>query len=467
MDLNAAIERLAGIVGEAACVTDEADQAPYLHEWRGTWVGKAAAVVRPASTEDVAAVVRTCADAGIAIVPQGGNTGLCGGAIPDATGTQVVLSLGRLNRIRTVDPTDFSMTVEAGAILADVQRAAEDADRLFALSLAAEGSCQIGGNLSTNAGGTNVLRYGTAREQVLGLEVVLADGAIWDGLRRLRKDTAGYDLKQLFIGSEGTLGVITAATLKLHPLPKNRQVALLSLPSASAAVDLYASLRESLADQLQAFEMMPDIALAMVRRHLPDIRIPANNEAPWYALIETAQTEGQPALDDTLAAALDEGRVSDAVIAKNRAEADNIWRMRHAISEAQKHEGASLKHDVSVATGDVADFIDAATRAVLRIVPGARIVAFGHIGDGNVHFNVSQPAAMEPARFLELRERVAVAVYEVVAEFSGSISAEHGVGVLKRHHLERFRGSIDVRLMRTLKQALDPKNLLNPGKVLD
>jgi len=460
------VDALKIVVGPKGWVTDEAQLEPHLTEWRGTWQGKSPIMVMPANAEQVSEIVSLCAAAGTPVVPQGGNTGLCGGAIPDSSGRQVLLSLSRMNRIRQLDATDYSMVVEAGCVLADLQAAAQAEDRLLALSLAAEGSCQIGGNLSTNAGGTNVLRYGTARAQVLGLEVVLADGRIWHGLRRLRKDTAGYDVKQLFVGSEGTLGIITAASLRLFPLPPNRQVVMLALASAQQAVDLHAALRQRLADQLLAFELISARALRLVGRHMPDARAPFEAEHPWYVLIDSAAPVAAAPLEEQFAEVLEEGLALDAILTKNDAEAQALWRLRHGISEAQKREGASLKHDVSVPTGDVARFIDKAEAAVVEAVPGARVVAFGHVGDGNVHFNVSQPQAADPETFLQERERMAALVYDIVDRYAGSISAEHGIGVLKREHLTRYRSPVEIDLMRRLKTALDPDTLLNPGKVL-
>lgn len=462
-----AIERLKAIVGPKGVVTDPLALDAHLTEWRGTWRGETPLVVKPASTAEVAAVVTTCAEAGLAVVPQGGNTGLCGAGIPSPDGQEILLSMSRMNRVLSIEPDDYSITVEAGALLADIQAAARAADRFFPLSLAAEGSCQIGGNLSTNAGGTSVVRYGTARDQALGLEVVLADGRVWNGLRRLRKDTAGYDLKQLFIGAEGTLGIITAATLKLYPVPRNRQVAVLALSRAEDAVALFARLRGALADRLLAFELMSGRSLDFVCRRIPGSSLPFAKGAAWYVLVDATQPDGTAPFEDALAVTVDTFDVLDAVVAKNEDEASALWRLRHSISEAQKLEGASLKHDVSVPVGDVARFVTAAEAAALGVVPGARVVAFGHVGDGNIHFNLSQPPDMPPEDFLAERGAVARAVYDVVLRFGGSISAEHGVGVLKKDLLRCYRGDVDVDLMQAVKRALDPGNRLNPGKVVD
>ena len=467
MPIDRLIDRLKDIVGPNGWQADPDRLEPHLTEWRGTYRGRTPIMVMPGSTGEVAAVVSACREAGTAIVPQGGNTGLCGGAIPDASGEQILLSLSRMNRIRRVSPGDFSMVVEAGCILADVQSAADDADRLFALSLAAEGSCQIGGNLSTNAGGTSVLRYGTARDQVLGLEVVLPDGTVWEGLRTLRKDTAGYDIRQLFVGAEGTLGIITAASLRLFPRPENRQVAMIAVADAQAAVDLFAELRVRLADQMLAFELMSARSIRYVLEHIPGSRSPfADDDHRWFVLLDSASPRRGPSFEDELAAAVEAGLAVDVAVAKNAGEQQDLWRLRHSISEAQKKEGASLKHDVSVPVGDVADFIRDAEAAVTGTVPGSRVVAFGHVGDGNVHFNVSQPRTMQPDAFISQRDRVATAVYDIVSRYAGSISAEHGIGVLKREALTRYRSAAEVGVMRAIKRALDPDNLTNPGKVL-
>lgn len=461
------IDELKKIVGDKGWVTELNALEKYLTEWRDTYRGATPILVMPASTEEVSAVVKACIAAQTAIVPQGGNTGLCGGAIPDASGKQIVLSLSRMNRIRKVSPDDYSMVVDAGCILAEVQAAAIDADRYFPLSLAPEGSCQIGGNLSTNAGGTNVVRYGTARSQVLGLEVVLPNGDIWHGLRTLRKDNSGYDIKHLFLGAEGTLGIITAASLRLFPLPRNQQTAFIAIDRPQAAVDLFAVLRGHVSDQVQAFELIPDRAMQFVLKHFPDIRRPIDCSFHWYVLLEFSGVTGAISVEEELFSLIEDGLVRDAVLAKNVTERDQMWRIRHLISEAQKKEGASLKHDVSVPVGDVATFMGAAEEAVVQFLPGARVVAFGHVGDGNVHFNVSQPIGSSGDDFLDQRKSIASVVYDVVDRFNGSISAEHGIGVLKRGELSDRRGAVEMSVMRAVKKALDPDNLMNPGKVLD
>jgi FAD/FMN-containing dehydrogenase len=459
-------EQLKAIVGAAGFTSEKVDLQPHLQEWRDRWHGKTLLMVSPDSTEQVSAVVRACSEAGTAIVPQGGNTGLCGGAIPDSSGKQVLLSLSRLNQIRSITAQDFSLVAEAGCILESIQNAADAAGLFFPLSLAAEGSCQIGGNLSTNAGGINVLRYGTARNQALGLEVVLADGTIWNGLRSLRKDTAGYDLKQLFIGAEGTLGIITAACLRLYPAIKNANTVLLALPSAANAVAALAILRDELADQLQAFELIPQRAIRYVLRHIPSNTFPLELESPWYVLLETSNTEMNEVLERRLMTLHERGLASDIVIAKSRTEANDLWRLRHAISEAQKMEGASLKHDVSVPVNKVGEFLEAAEIAVHRLMPDVRTVPFGHVGDGNIHFNLSQPKKWPAEAFLAEREPLAEVIYDVVDSFGGSISAEHGIGQAKREHLRHYRGETEIALMRAIKSALDPANIMNPGKVI-
>ncbi len=460
------LDDLKAIVGPSGWSDDPDELLPHLTEWRDTYRGETLLMVSPANTEQVSAVIKACAAAQTAVVPQGGNTGLCGGAIPDESGEQVLLSLSRMNAIRSIEANDFSMIVEAGCILADVQAAARKAGRLFPLSLGAEGSCQIGGNLSTNAGGINVLRYGNARAQVLGLEVVLADGTIWNGLRGLRKDTAGYDIKQLFIGSEGTLGVITAANLRLYPEVGLTQTAMIVVESPTRAVELLAHLRTSLADQLQAFELIPGRAIRYLQRHRPEISIPFDEDDSWYVLLESSLKDDVEALEAALATALDNKLGSDVVIAKNISEQEALWRIRHSISEVQKLEGVSLKHDVSVPVGKIGAFIEAAEAAVLKLMPDARIVAFGHVGDGNVHFNVSQPTASEGEGFRDKAAEVGNLIYDVVSEFGGSISAEHGIGQAKREALRKYKDEEEIAVMKAIKTALDPGNILNPGKVL-
>ena len=435
------------------------DTAPYTTDWRKQFRGEAQCVLRPGSTAEVAAVVALCAREGIAIVPQGGNTGLCGGSVPTGARPEIVLSLSRLNRIRNLDALNDTMTVEAGCVLAAIQQAADAAGRLFALSLAAEGSCQIGGNLSTNAGGVNVLRYGNAREQVLGLEVVLPDGRVWDGLRALRKDNTGYDLKQLFLGAEGTLGVITAAVLKLHPRPTAQVTAWVAIDSPAHAVALLAGLRARLGERISAFELVSRRCLEAVLKHAPSLRDPLPRAHPWYVLAEFADAGAQAALaaqvEDAFAAT--GGAIADAALASSAAQQQALWRIRETLPEAQF---TNVKHDISVPVSRVPELIERAGAALAAAFPGEPVYAFGHIGDGNIHYNVGGPALV--AR----REEVNRVVYGVLDALGGSISAEHGLGQLKREEIRRHKGALELELMRALKSALDPKGLMNPGKVI-
>jgi len=423
-------------------------------------------MVLPASTEEVSKVVRACAAAGVAIVPQGGNTGMCAGAIPDASGKQVILNLARMNSIRAIEPLDFSMIVDAGCVLANIQQVARNVDRYFPLSLSAEGSCQIGGNISTNAGGINVIRYGTTRDLVLGLEVVLADGAIWSGIKTLRKDTAGYDLKQLFIGSEGTLGIITGAALRLFPDPGNTTTTLIAIKKAGNSVPLLAKLRSSLADRIEAFELMGRNTLELVERHIPDAKIPFEEHHPWYVLIE-ASAEGSPdVLEDALAQCFNEGLVLDAVVAKSKAEAARLWRLRHSISEAEKREGIGLKHDISVPIGCMEKFLTRGEQLLGEKFPESEQFVFGHVGDGNLHYNIHLPRVAADSEYEDKKAKITALVYDLVAEFGGSFSAEHGVGSTKKEFLLRYKDDVDLQLMRGMKKTLDPANLFNPGKVI-
>ncbi|WP_368046162.1 FAD-binding oxidoreductase [Micromonospora soli] len=444
--------------------------AGYASDWRNAYSGTPAAVVRPGGTEEVAAVVALCAEAGVAMVPQGGNTGLCGAAVPDHTGGQVVLSLTRMRRIRDVDLANQTITVEAGAVLKSVQAAAAAAGRLFPLSLGAEGSCTIGGNLATNAGGTGVLRYGTMRDLTLGLEVVLPDGRIWNGLRGLRKDNTGYDLKQLFIGAEGTLGVITAAVLKLFPAVRNRATAWIALPGPQAGIDLIGILREQAGDRLTGFEIMSRQSLGFVLRHASGARDPFGERHPWYALVELNDTLPAAGLDGVLESALGDaigtGVVSDAVIASSPAQAAALWALREGISEAQNHEGPSLKHDVSVPVSRIPTFLARTDRALRELVPGIRIVTYGHVGDGNLHYNLSKPERSGDAEFQARAADLARVIYDATSACDGSISAEHGLGQSKRGIVADYKGRHELDLMRGLKQLFDPRGLMNPGKLL-
>jgi FAD/FMN-containing dehydrogenase len=457
-------DRLSGLVGAAYVLTDPADIAPFVTDWRGRYCGAAQCVVRPGTTAEVAAVVRACLEAGVAIVPQGGNTSLCGAATPDGEGRAVVLSLGRLNRIATVDAKNNTISVEAGCTLAAVQDAARAADRLFPLALASEGTCQIGGNLSTNAGGVQVLRYGNTRELTLGLEVVLPNGDIWDGMRGLRKDNTGYDLKQLFIGAEGTLGIITGAVLKLFPLPKRQVTCWLNVISPNATVDLLNSAKTVFDAQLTAFEMVSETALGLVLKHIPDSLRPTA-PLPWYVLAEFSEAE-PAAVEAWLAGRLEAGEVGDGVVAQSETQAKKLWALRENISEAQKIDGISIKHDVSVPVSRIPEFLAAADAALGQVFPGIRIVAFGHVGDGNLHYNLSQAAAQDNAAFIAAQPEVNRIVHDTVHALNGSISAEHGIGQLKREELLRYKSPVEMALMRSIKQALDPSGLMNPGKVL-
>ncbi len=459
--------RLRDLVGPAGVVDDPAG---FLTDWRGAYSGTAAAVVRPGSTEEVAAVVALCRELGVAVVPQGGNTGLCGGAVPDASGRQVVLSLTRMRRIRDLDAANSTITVEAGVVLRTVQEAAAAAGRLFPLSLGAEGSCTIGGNLATNAGGTGVLRYGTMRDLTLGLEVVLPDGRVWDGLRGLRKDNTGYDLKQLFVGAEGTLGVITAAVLTLFPAVRSRATAWVALPDPQAAVDLIGLVRASAGDRLTAFELMSRQSVEFVLRHAAGARDPIADVHPWYALVELSDTLPDAALDAVVETALGEavgrGVVADAVVASGSAQVAALWALREGVSEAQDHEGPSLKHDVTVPISSIPAFVAATDRALAGALPGVRVVAYGHVGDGNLHYNLSGPEPRDDGAFRARAGVLSRIVYDSVAAFDGSISAEHGLGQSKRDVIAGYKSPLELELMRGVKRLLDPAGLMNPGKVL-
>ncbi len=468
--LDRAVSRIAAAVGPKGWTDDPRVLAPHLEERRGLFRGATPLMVSPASAAEAAEVVRICAAEGVAVVPQGGNTGLCGGAVPDGSGEQILLSLARLDRIREIDTAADTMTVEAGCILADVQAAAADAGRLFPLSLAAEGSCQIGGNLSTNAGGTAVLRYGNARDLVLGLEVVLPDGRMWNGLRKLRKDNTGYDLKQVFIGSEGTLGVITAAVLRLFPRPRSVVTAFVGMEDAAGALELLQGMRAACGDAITGFELMSRICLDFCFRHVPGTRDPLDGDHPWYALVELQSGVAGPGLreaaEEALAAAFEAGTIGDAAVAASGAQARALWKLRESIPEAELHEGGSIKHDVSVPLPDVPAFLDRAARAVEEAVPGVRVVAFGHLGDGNIHFNVAQPEGAGREAYLARWGEVNEVVHDIVADFGGSISAEHGLGRLKRDEIVRYKPALEIDLMARMKAALDPAGILNPGKVV-
>ncbi|GHD50701.1 D-2-hydroxyacid dehydrogenase [Thalassobaculum fulvum] len=468
---DAALDRIRTIVGPKGWTDDAEAMRPHLEDWRGLFKGKARMLVKPATTEEVAGVVAACHDAGIPIVPQGGNTSLCGASTPDDAGDGIVLSLVRMNRVRDLDADNYTLTVEAGCVLADVQAKAADADRYFPLSLAAEGSCMIGGNLSTNAGGTNVLKYGNARELVLGLEVVLPDGRIWNGLRGLRKDNTGYDLKQLFLGAEGTLGIITAAVLKLFPKPTDVRSAFCAVPNVAAAVTLLGRARAESGDAVETFEFMPRLVLDLVLKHFPDTQDPLQERYEQYVLLElvsTASGESDLAakLEAILESAFEDGLVLDAAISQSEGQRQEFWKLRENASEAQKLEGASIKHDVSVPVSRIAEFYDAAWERVQQVDGACRLVGFGHVGDGNLHYNLQAPEGSDGKAFLAKWEDFNRAVHDVVVEMGGSISAEHGIGRLKREELAHYKDPVSLDLMRTLKAALDPKGIFNPGKVI-
>src|SRR3954463_773509 len=445
---------LAEIVGARNVFTDPAETKPYFTDWRRQYFAPAECVVRPGATTEVAAVVALCAREEIAVVAQGGNTGLVGGSVPTGKRREIVLSLGRMNRIRALDSLNDTITVEAGCVLAAVQKAAEDSGRLFPLSLAAEGSCQIGGNLSTNAGGVNVLRYGNAREQVLGLEVVLPDGRVWHGLRGLRKDNTGYDLKQLFLGAEGTLGIITAAVLRLYPRPTATATAWIALATPREAVELLAALRTHIGDRISAFELVSRECLEAVLSHVPGTRDPLGTQRPWYVLAEFGDTGATDELRERVAAALES---HDAVLAQSDEQSLQLWRIRESIPEAQF---TNVKHDVSVPVSRTPDLIERAGAALKAAFPEARPYVFGHVGDGNLHYNVG------PEALLARRAEVNRIVYHAVAELGGSISAEHGLGQLKRDDIRHHKAPLEMEMMRALKKALDPQGLMNPGKLL-
>ena len=466
----ALLSALRAVTGDRGVLADPSDVAPYVEDWRGLYHGRAEAVVRPASTDEVARVIRLCAQAGVPVVPQGGNTSMVGGATPDATGRSIVLSLARMARVRALDPIDLTLTIEAGVTLKAAQNAAAEAGCLLPLSISSEGSAQIGGVLATNAGGNNTVRYGNARDLVLGLEVVLADGQVWNGLRRLRKDNTGYCLRQLFVGSEGTLGVITAAVLKLVPRPRDTAVALCAVASPEAALEVFGRFQAHDPGAVQAFEYMSGVGMDFVLRHIPGAVLPLAQPAPSYVLVELASPRVdaglRAALEHVLEGAFGDGIVADAAIAESEAQRAAIWRLREEHSEAQKREGASVKNDVSVPVSHVPEFIRRATAACEALIPGIRAVPFGHIGDGNIHFNLEQPVGIDPDWFLAQDHAIMDTVNAVVREFDGSFSAEHGVGRLKPYMMPDWRGGAELELMRRIKAALDPGGIMNPGKVL-
>ncbi|HEU4620795.1 MAG TPA: FAD-binding oxidoreductase [Burkholderiaceae bacterium] len=464
------IDQLCALVGASNVLSHEADQAGYLTDWRRRFTGRALAVVRPGSTEEVAAVVRLCAQTQTPIVTQGGNTGLVGGATPDASGRAIVLSLARMNRIRAIDTANNTVTVEAGCVLQTLQQAARDAGRLFPLSLAAEGSCTIGGNLSTNAGGIQVLRYGNTRELCLGLEVVTPQGEVWNGLVGLRKDNTGYDLRDLYIGAEGTLGVITAACMKLYPMPKARATALAALRSIADAVALLELAQAHCGPTLTGFEMLTDVCLRLVEKHFPAHKSPFADAHPVYVLLEISDHEDEAhataLFESLMERAFEANLVVDAVVAQSVAQSQALWALRENISEAQAHEGKNIKHDISVPISRIAEFCARTGALIEQRYPGVQLVNFGHLGDGNLHYNVSPPPGQPEAEFLAQQPGIYELVHDQVAAFGGSISAEHGIGQLKRQENERYKSPVAIRLMRTIKHALDPLGIMNPGKLV-
>lgn len=467
---QATIDALVRIVGEDYAIRDEAAMAPYLVEWRDRYRGKAALVLKPGETEEVAAILRLANETKTAIVPQGGNTGLVGGQIPFETGHEVVVLLERLDRVRDIDLGSNTMTVEAGLVLAQAQQVAASAGRLFPLSLASEGSAQIGGVLATNAGGTAVLAYGSARDLALGLEVVLADGQVWNGLKSLRKDNSGYDLKDLIIGSEGTLGIITAAVLRLHPKIVERVTCMAGLSALDTAPALFARALERAGPALTAFEILPRIGVEFVLAHGSSVRDPFASPHAWYVLFDfTSPREGEELLllaESVLGEAVEAGEIHSAVIASSLTQGEELWRLRELMSEVQKREGGSIKHDIAVPVAHVPEFVARANQLVELMIPGARPVPFGHLGDGNIHYNVSQPPGMDCAIFLNYWEALNAAVHEIVLDLGGSISAEHGIGRLKRDLLPHAKEPIELELMRKIKAVFDPNGILNPGKLL-
>ncbi len=463
------VSRFAAIIGERYVLTNADDMAPYLKEERDLWHGKAICVLRPASTQEVSQIMKLCYETNTSVVPQGGNTGLVGGQTPDTSGNQVVLSLGRMDKVREIDTASNTATIEAGLQLIRVQEVADGVDRLFPLSLASEGSCTLGGNLATNAGGTPVTTSGNARDLVTGLEVVLADGRIMSTLSKLKKDNTGYDLKQLFMGSEGTLGIITAAVVKLYPKPRARETALVGLQDPHKATAFLTMAQEMAGSDVKTFELMPRIGMDFVMKHVAGAREPLNDKHKWYVLIELA-SQLDTGLSDTMLALLERAAeaelIEDAAVATSLDQRAYFWKLREMLADVPKLEGGSIKHDICVPVSKVADFLDEAFVVCEKMVPGSRLVPFGHLGDGNIHTNLSQPVGADKQAFLDRWVEVNEAVHAIVHKYNGSISAEHGIGVLKRDLLPGVKDPVAMEVMRSLKKALDPKNILNPGKVL-
>ncbi len=464
------LEQLQEIAGPGGSLHDPQLIAPYLVDHRKLYRGNTPLVLRPDTTERVAAIMRVCHERGIGVVPVGGNTSYCGGATPSGDGSQVVLSLARMRRIRKLDPLNYSLIAEAGCTLSEIQTAATSMDRFFPLSLGSEGTCQLGGNLSTNAGGTAVLRYGMARDLCLGLEVVLPDGRVLDELKGLRKNNTGYDLRDLFIGAEGTLGIITAAVCKVFPPPRSIVTAIAAVPNPQAAVDLLSHLRAHTGDGISTFELLPRLALELVVQHIPNTTDPLPDRSEWYVLLEATTARNDPhwtsAIEETLAVAMEHGFATNAVIAQSEAQRELFWRLRENIPEAQARIGASLKHDISVTTTQLPDFIREGAQLLRELIPGVRVVSYGHLGDGNLHFNASEPEGADTAAFRARGPIVQRAMHDLVARYGGSFSAEHGIGQLKIGELQRYKSPVALEVMRAIKQALDPKGIMNPGKVV-
>ncbi len=464
-DRTTLVQTLAVTIGAQNVLTDPIDTAPYLTDWRKRYTGVALAVVRPTTTEEVAQIVKACVAANTPIVPQGGNTSMVGGSVPDTTGRAIVLSLNRMNRVRSIDTDNDTVIAEAGVILQNLQLAVANAGRLFPLSLGAEGSCTIGGNLSTNAGGTNVLRYGNTRDLVLGLEVVTPSGEIWHGLSGLRKDNTGYDLKHWFVGAEGTLGVITAASLKLFPQPQARAVAMVAVASPADAVKFLNRMKRAFADRLVGFELIARVCVELVLRHIPNTREPFANPHAWQVLVELNDSRADAPIGEWMEAelgeAIESGEALDAVIAMSDAQINELWRMREEITEGQRLEGKNVKHDISIPISRIPAFIDKCNGTLISAFPSISLVCFGHLGDGNLHYNCGIPA-----QGLANSEAINKIVYDHVDEFGGSISAEHGIGQLRREELTHHKSPVALEMMRQLKRALDPHNLMNPGKVI-
>ena len=463
------LQKLKKTLGPKGWIEDKEIIEPYLVEERGLFIGKSSLLLKPQNTEEVSKILKLCNEHNIKVVPQGGRTGLCGGTIPSENGKEIMLSLERMNNIKELNEENFTITVEAGCILNNIQNIADEKNFLFPLSLASEGSCTIGGNISTNAGGINVLRYGMARDLVLGIEVVLANGEIWNNLISLRKDNRGYDLKQLFIGSEGTLGIITSAVLKLFPAPRNIETALFAIPNPDAAIELLGLARSASADLLNAYELVSRVGMEMVIKNIPGAKEPLKEKYKWYILIEfssSSKNNLRQQIEDLFELALNKNIVLDGVIAESTQQRKELWTLRDGLNEAQKPEGGSIKHDISVPINNVSKFIYSASKCVEEFIPNSRVVAFGHIGDGNIHFNISQPLKQDKKEFLNKWKDVNKLIFDIVKNLDGSFSAEHGIGKLKREELQNYNPTIEINLMKSIKSSFDPNNILNPGKVL-